>query len=263
MSAVAKRYSQLRHHPVERRSFDGTVEVMNLADRLRAAIDGKRKSHSWVAEEVGITPSALSAILTGKTGDPSFFTVLAIARAIEEPLSALVDDPLVFWSGLELDRLRETGMWIVERTSRAGAGPALEIPPRRKASKARPAVLPAAATPDAVFYADAFELERRRIPRRYAQLRADAVFQVRGESMTGEGIHPTDILYVRRTPVVAEAVGKIVVCSVDGMPLVKRLRTRARKLILESAHEGIDPLVIDEDAASFRLIGIVVGWSRT
>jgi transcriptional regulator with XRE-family HTH domain len=44
---------------------------MSLGERLRAAIDGKNISHAWVAGEVGITPASLSAILTGKTADPS------------------------------------------------------------------------------------------------------------------------------------------------------------------------------------------------
>jgi transcriptional regulator with XRE-family HTH domain len=76
--------------------------AMTLGERLRAAIDRNNKSHAWVAQEAGITPASLSAILTGKTGDPSFFTVLAIARTLGEPLSAIMDDPLHYWTSEEL-----------------------------------------------------------------------------------------------------------------------------------------------------------------
>lgn len=263
MPEVRRRHSQAEQYPIEPRFAGGTVGAMTLGERLRAAIDAKNKSHAWVAEEVGITRASLSSILTGKTADPSFFTVLAIARVIGEPLSAIVDDPLIYWRADELERLRESGEWIVERTARRGAGTPLTIPPRRKMRSGRQAVLPAVATPDAVIYADAFELPRRRIPARHARAGADAVFSVRGESMTGEKIHPGDLLYVRRTANVADAIGRIVVCTVDGVPVVKRLRTRGRKVVLESASEGVEPWVIDESSARFRLIGVVIATART
>jgi SOS-response transcriptional repressor LexA len=254
---------QLEEHLLEARFGGGTVGAMKLADRLRAAIDAKNISHAWVAEEVGMTPGALSNILTGMTNDPSFFTVLAIARAIKEPLSAIVDDPNIFWTNEELGRLRDTGEWLVKRTMPEHAGTMLEIPARKKGRSKRPAVHPVAASADVVLYPDAFELPKGRIPARYKNLRADAVFSVEGESMTGDNIHPRDLLYVHRTRATAQAIGRIVVCTVDDMILVKRLRTRGRKLILESAHPGHKPMTVDEESSRFRLIGIVVGTSRT
>lgn len=202
---------------------------MTLAKRLRAAIEGKNISQAWVAEEVGMTPSALNLILTGKSQDPSFFTVLAIARAIGEPLSAIVDDPLHYWTDEELSRLAGFGSWLVERTTREQAGRPLEIPPRKRKS-AGTKVHPVAAT-SGVIYPDASELSKRRIPKRYAK--ADAVFTVHGESMTGANIYPGDLLY------------------------------RGRNLLLESAHPDHDPMIIDEASARFSLIGIVIGTSRT
>lgn len=240
----------------------GTVGAMKLAKRLRAAIDAKNISHGWVAEEVGMTPGALSAILTGTTKDPSFFTVLAIARAISEPLSALVDDPSIFWTNEELSRLRETGEWLVKRTNPEHAGSSLEIPPRQKGRGSQLAVHPVAASAGVEIYPDAFEMSKQRIPARFKKLRADSVFSVQGESMTGENIFPSDLLYVHRTRGTAEAIGRIVVCSFDDMILVKRLGTRGRKLILESAHPGHKTMTVDEDSSRFRLIGIVVGTSR-
>jgi SOS-response transcriptional repressor LexA len=245
------------------RRLDGAnVGVMKLADRLRAVIDAKNISHAWVAEEVGMTPGALSNILTGTTKDPSFFTVLAIARVIKEPLSAIVDDPSIFWTNEELGRLRDTGEWLVKRTTPDHAGAVLEIPARKKGRSKQAVVHPVAASPGLALYPDAFELPKKSIPARYKKLHANAVFSVQGESMTGENILPGDLLFVHRTKATAEAVGRIVVCSVDDMILVKRLSTRARKLVLESAHRGHKPMTVDEESSRFRLIGIVVGTSR-
>jgi len=234
---------------------------MTLGERLRKAIDGKNKSHAWVAQEVGITPASLSAILTGKTEDPSFFTVLAIARTLGEPLSAIVDDPLHYWKAEELGKLEELGGWLVERTVRKGAGQPLAIPPRRKQGGGRTRVLPVAATPDFVLYPDAFEQPRKRIPAKYRR-NADAVFSVTGESMIGENIQPRDLLYVRRTSSMEDAVGRIVVCTVDDMILVKRLMKRDGALVLESANPTAPVMRINEDAVRFALIGIVIANER-
>jgi len=254
---------KLEEHLFIRRFAGGTVGAMKLADRLRAVIEAKKISQAWVAEEVGMTPGALSNILTGTTNDPSFFTVLAIARALKEPLSALVDDPSIFWTNEELSRLRETGEWLVKRTNPDHAGSSLEIPPRQKGRGGQLAVHPVAAGAGVELYPDAFEMPRKRIPARYKKLHADAVFSVQGESMTGENILPGDFLYVHRTRATAEAIGRIVVCSVDDMILVKRLGTRGRKLILQSAHREHKTMTVDEESSRFRLIGIVVGTSRT
>jgi SOS-response transcriptional repressor LexA len=257
---MADRYGQLEQLR-SRRSF--RREPTTLGERLRAAIDAKHKSHAWVAEEVGMTPGALSNILTGTTNDPSFFTVLAIARVIGEPLSAIVDDPSIFWTNAELDRLRETGDWFVKRTTREQAGTPLEIPARQKGRIKLAHVHPVAASAGFALYPGAFELPKRRIPARYKRMNADVVFSVQGESMTGESIFPSDLLYVHRTHDIAEAIGRIVVCAVDEMIFVKRLDTRGRKLVLKSAHRGHKPVVVDENSSRFRLIGIVVGTSRT
>jgi SOS-response transcriptional repressors (RecA-mediated autopeptidases) len=236
---------------------------MKLGERLRAAINAKYMSQAWVAEEVGMTPAALSNILTGTTEDPSFFTVLAIARAINEPLSAIVDDPSIFWRNEELGRLKDTGFWLVERTTPEHAGTPLEIPARKKGRSKLLEVHAVAASAGVALYPDAFEVRRKRIPARYKQLHANAIFSVQGESMTGENILPGDLLYVHRTKATEEAIGRIVVCTVDDMILVKRLGTRGRKLLLKSAHRGHKAMVVDEDSSRFRLIGIVVGTSRT
>ncbi|HYR28994.1 MAG TPA: LexA family transcriptional regulator [Thermoanaerobaculia bacterium] len=229
---------------------------MTLGKKLRAAIERKKKSQAWVAQEVGITPASLSAILTGKTADASFFTVLAIARVLDEPLSAIVDDPLTIWTSEELARLGDFGGWLVERSTREGSGVPLEIPPRRNYGTATK-VLPVAATPGVGVYPEASEVPRQRIPAEFPH--ANAIFSVMGESMTGVDIFPGDRLYVRLTPDPREALNQVVVCAVDDMILVKRIRARGRQLVLESANPKFKPLAVDEDSSRFRLIGIVVG----
>lgn len=233
---------------------------MSLGERLRAAIDRKNKSHAWVADEIEMTAASWSSILTGKTRDPSFFTVLAIARAIEEPLSAIVDDPLHYWSAEDLKRLNEIGVWLTERTTRKGAGAPLDIPPRRKSGHGHSRVYPAVAGNVAV-HPDAFEVRNQQIPKKFAKDHATAVFSVQGESMTGARLYPGDLLYVRLTPDPAEAINRIVVCTVDDMVLVKRLRVQNRKIVLESANPAFKPIVVDEMSTRFRLVGTVIGSS--
>src|ERR1044072_7267323 len=64
-----------------------------IGERLRAAIEGRGMKHAWVAIEAGVTPATLSNILTGRTADPSFSVVLAIARTIGQPIAAIFDEP--------------------------------------------------------------------------------------------------------------------------------------------------------------------------
>jgi transcriptional regulator with XRE-family HTH domain len=260
MPDVSGRYGPPKQHPDATALAGGTVTPMTLGEKLRGAIERKKRSQVSVAEEVGITPASLSAILTGKTADPGFFTILAIARAIDEPLSAIVDDPLTIWSSGDLARLADFGEWALERTVRTSAGTPLEIPPRRKFGMTAKE-LPVAAGPGVVLYPDAFEVRRKRIPARFQH--ANAVFSVQGESMTGAEIFPGDLLYVYRTAEPREALNRIVVCAVDDMILVKRLRVRGRMLVLESANPAFAPLGVDETSSRFRLIGIVVGSSRS
>ena len=73
-----------------------------------------------------------------------------------------------------------------------------------------------------------------------------ATFYVRaaGESMTGAGIHPGDILVVDRS---LEAVdGRVVVAAVDGELTLKRLRRRDGATWLEPENDAFGPIRLDE-----------------
>ncbi len=235
---------------------------MSLGERIRALIDAKNLAHRWVAEEVGITAPALSRILDGTTRDPSFFTVYAIAAVIKEPVSAIVGDSPLIWSKDDIEKLAFHGEWLVERTKGRLAVTPLPIPARRKSGGTKAKVVPVAATPRSGLEPAAFELPEKRIPPKMKKERATRVFQVVGESMTGAGYEDGDLVYVRPDREPRSAVGKVVVCTVDGTPLLKHLRTRGRRLLLESSHPKHPPMLVDEESERFRLVGVVIGKSR-
>ncbi len=83
-----------------------------------------------------------------------------------------------------------------------------------------------------------------------------ATFFVRaeGESMLGAGIHPNDILVVDRS--VEPAVGKIVICAVNGELTVKRLKSCADGVVLGAENPDYQDIHIDE-AMDMVIWGVV------
>jgi len=82
--------------------------------------------------------------------------------------------------------------------------------------------------------------------------------RIRGESMTGAGIFPDDIVVVRRQP--SAETGEIVVALVGDEATVKRLRIRRNRIELHP--ENPDYEVILPDPAQFSLLGKVVELRR-
>ena len=82
--------------------------------------------------------------------------------------------------------------------------------------------------------------------------------RVRGESMTGAGILPGDIVVVRRQPT-AET-GDIVVALVGDEATVKRLRIRRDRVELQPENPEFETII--PDAAQFSLIGKVIELRR-
>ncbi|XBS22536.1 translesion error-prone DNA polymerase V autoproteolytic subunit [Methylomarinum sp. Ch1-1] len=74
-----------------------------------------------------------------------------------------------------------------------------------------------------------------------------ATFFVRaeGESMLGAGIHPNDILVVDRS--IEPAVGKIVICALNGELTVKRLKSLGRNMVLAAENPDYADIVVDEE----------------
>ena len=89
---------------------------------------------------------------------------------------------------------------------------------------------------------------------------ADELFalRVRGESMTGVGILPGDIVIVRRQPTAAP--GDIVVARVDGDATVKTFRPRGRYVELRPENPAFDPIVLE--AGAVVVLGRVIEVRR-
>lgn len=82
--------------------------------------------------------------------------------------------------------------------------------------------------------------------------------RVRGESMTGAGILPGDIVVVRRQP--AADPGDVVVAWVDGEATVKILRRHRGRWVLEPANPAFVPIVPAPEM--LRLLGKVIEVHR-
>jgi repressor LexA len=79
---------------------------------------------------------------------------------------------------------------------------------------------------------------------------------VRGESMTGAGILPGDVVVVRRQPTAQS--GEIVVALIDDEATVKRLRFRGRRAELHPENPDYEVLVPDD----MTLLGKVIEVRR-
>lgn len=83
--------------------------------------------------------------------------------------------------------------------------------------------------------------------------------RVSGDSMTGAGILPGDILIVDRT---LEAVnGSTIVANVDGEFTVKHLRRDKNGIRLEPANRKYRPIILS-DGMELQLFGVVSGVVR-
>jgi repressor LexA len=82
---------------------------------------------------------------------------------------------------------------------------------------------------------------------------------VRGESMTGAGILPDDLVIVRRQDTARD--GEIVVALVRDEATVKRLRLRAGRIELQPENAAFAPIVL-EPGAEVRILGRVVEVRR-
>ena len=82
--------------------------------------------------------------------------------------------------------------------------------------------------------------------------------RVRGESMTGVGILPGDLVIVRRQPTARS--GEIVVALVDREATVKTLRLQGRRVELRAENPAFDPIVLDADTVS--ILGKVIEVRR-
>lgn len=82
--------------------------------------------------------------------------------------------------------------------------------------------------------------------------------RVQGESMTGAGILPGDVVIVRRQPTARS--GDIVVARVGDEATVKRLRLRRGRAELHPENPAFAPLV--PDPAELQILGVVIELRR-
>jgi len=83
--------------------------------------------------------------------------------------------------------------------------------------------------------------------------------RVRGESMTGIGILPDDIVVVRAQPTADP--GDVVVARVDDEATVKTLRTRRGKIVLQPENPAFEPIILAPDEC--QILGKVIEVRRT
>ena len=95
----------------------------------------------------------------------------------------------------------------------------------------------------------------RRDPRHNDELFA---LRVQGESMTGAGILPGDVVIVRRQPTADS--GALVVALVDDEATVKRLRLRDGQVELHPENPDFDPILTDREVT---LLGKIIEVRRT
>lgn len=82
--------------------------------------------------------------------------------------------------------------------------------------------------------------------------------RIEGESMTGAGILPGDVVIVRRQPTAKD--GDIVVALIEDEATIKRLRRRDRHVELHPENPAFEPIVVEPERVT--LLGKVVEVRR-
>lgn len=237
---------------------------MTTGQRIRAAIETKGMKDIWVADGAGISKTTLSNIITGITRDPSSSVLAAIADVLGESVDALLGragHPLLQH---EQQTLRSAAGII---TSRVLSSPneqqvATTPLPRRRRRRTNRTVIapPVAASPHREIFTDVRELRRHQIPRDLRDQGVRRVFTVEGDSMTGAGIQPGDLLYVRTDVSGDEMNGRIVVCRYEDYECVKRLRLQPDGGVALASENSKykDVLLTPEQRNALEVYGIVV-----
>ena len=206
---------------------------VNWRERLRTAIEKSGKKHSAIAADANVDPTTLSRILNARM-QPTFDTVVRLARAINENVGWLLDERGFTLSAEEQKELRKVVRFLED---------ALLGKTSSRRERPQPNALPAGAMD---------------IPRVYAARGARVAYEASGDSMIGVGIADRDVLFVKPTRSTREASGRVVVCRLDGSEYVKVLDLRGGRIRLLSRNDQHPPIEVAE-ASRFELIGIVVG----
>ncbi len=203
--------------------------------RLREAIEKSGKKQSAIAADAGITPTTLSRILTAAHERPTLDTIVRIARALNESVGWILDEPSFYLSADDQRKLHDA-VRILDASLRSAG--------RRRT--VRPESNAIAVTAN------------REIPRAFAAAGARLIYEAAGDSMIGAAIADRDLLFVKPTNNIREASRKIVVCRLGADEYVKHLDVRNGHIRLLSRNERHGPIEVGA-GDEFELIGIVVG----
>jgi transcriptional regulator with XRE-family HTH domain len=209
--------------------------VVDWRERLRAAVNRSGKKHSVVARDAGIAPETLSRILNATHAQPAFDTIVRIARAVNETVGWILDERGFSLSSDEQKQLHKVVRFLDD---------ALTAGNRREPRE--PNAVPAGAP-------------GVEIPRSYANRGARVVYEAAGDSMIGAGIAERDLLFVKPLRATREAVGRVVVCRIDGAEFIRVLDVRGGRIRLLSRNERYPPIELAEGSERFELVGVVVG----
>jgi len=264
-----------------RRRLAAAIERVGRKAVARA--DGQKRDDGESVSQGGLTK-----ILNGERANPGIFTIKTIADSAGVTVGELLGETGFDLTAADQEEVRRFVRWADDkllkaappkidardvpnssairivfddhpkagRVSKRGAVVA-RFDPKRQAQE-----LPAAATPNrATFYDGDEELPLREIPTHYYERGARIVRKVEGDSMAGALIGDNDLVFVRPTSDVRSADGEIVVAEVAGSEYVKVLDLSEGRIRLLSMNPEYDPMIVNEDSESFRLIGVVVGRS--
>lgn len=213
------------------------VREADWRERLRAAVDRSGRKHSDIAREAGVAPETLSRILTATHHRPTFDTIVRIARAMNENVGWLLDEHGFALSADEQKQLRKVVRFLDDILTGTAAV---------RRDRPEPNAAPAGVSD---------------IPHAFKVRGARLIYEAAGDSMIGAGIADRDLLFVKPTRSMREAVGRVVVFRIDAGEYVKLLDVRAGTLRLLSRNERYPPIEVPEASTRFDLIGIVVGRS--
>jgi len=206
---------------------------MDLATRLRLAIDATGEKQSWVAARANVPEETISRIVTGQSRNPQVGTLMKIAPVVGVTVGWLLGERGAAVSGSEAKTIAATIEILRRLTATAGEPDTNAMPVGRG---------------------------EHHIPAEFASRGARWVFRATGDSMIGAGIRDGDRLFVREVRDVRQAIGHVAVCRVGGGVYAKRLDMARDRIMLVSEHDGVEPLIV-RDESEFALLGIVVGRS--
>lgn len=215
---------------------------MNTGVRTLVALALMGHDEAWLRERSRLGPNTIHRLIHDPGRHPSPHTLVRVARVVGTSVRWLTADA----SQRELTTTEREELLQCVQTLRSLAR-RHRIDPRSDPNVVRE---PA-----------------RRVPRQFAALGARHAYRVRGGSLSGFGLLNGDVVYAKpssghRIGDVRDAVGSLIVSRISGVLYLKQLLvTAGGVVVLRSAHDGYDPLMIGADD-DWTIMGKVVGSMR-